>query len=104
MRHVMNLLVVLALGAQLPAQPAARTSAAATSQVVAKAKEFLATLAEVQRTKVMFQFTDDAQRLRWSNLPSPMYRREGLRLAEMSAPQRAAALALLSTTLSRKGY
>src|SRR5436190_630631 len=104
MKTALVALMILSLDPDIRAQTATAPAGAATAQIVAKAKEFLAALPENQRAKVLFKFTDDAQRLRWSNLPSPMYHREGLRLAEMGGPQRTAALALLAATLSRQGY
>ena len=86
------------------AQPAAAPATAATARVVARAKEFLAALTESQRTKVSFQFDDEKQRTRWSNLPGPMFHREGLRLGDLSATQRSAVMALLSAALSKPGY
>ena len=44
------------------------------------------------------------QKTRWSNLPSPLYERQGLRLADLTPPQRAAAMALVATALSQPGY
>src|SRR6185295_10763725 len=44
------------------------------------------------------------QTTRWSNLPSPMFERRGLRLADLTEPQRAAVMKLLATALSRDGY
>jgi hypothetical protein len=60
-------------------------------------------LDEAGRAKLQFPF-DGPQKTRWSNLPSPMFQREGLRLADLTAPQRAAVMALLSVALSRDGY
>ena len=44
------------------------------------------------------------QKTRWSNLPSPMFQREGLRLGDLTPAQRTAVMTLLSTALSRDGY
>jgi hypothetical protein len=64
---------------------------------------FLATLDEVGRTRVQFPF-DSSQKARWSNLPTGIFKREGLRLGDLTQAQRAAAMALLSTALSPEGY
>ena len=88
----------------LAAQQATSLATSATSQVVSKAAAFVATLAEGQRSKVQFQLTDEAQKVRWSNLPSGAFRRDGLRLGDLNAAQRTAAMALLSTALSKQGY
>ena len=60
------------------------TPGAPTAAIVAAPNKFLATLDEVQRGKVVFDFKDDAQRLRWSNLPSVIFKRQGLRMGELT--------------------
>jgi hypothetical protein len=52
----------------------------------------------------MFDFNDAAQRARWSNLPTTMVRRAGLKMGDLSAPQRKAAMDLLASALSKRGY
>jgi hypothetical protein len=76
----------------------------ATGDIAAAAKKFLATLNDAQRGKVVFDFKDDAQRKRWSNLPSPMFQRAGLRVGDLTPAQREALQALLKTALSPQGY
>jgi hypothetical protein len=79
------------------------TPAAATARIVAAAQAVIATLDEAGRAKVQFPF-EGPQRSKWSNLPSPMFQRDGIRLADLTAPQRAAVDTLLTTALSRDGY
>lgn len=76
----------------------------ATSRIVGAANAFLSSLDEKQRESVVFAFDDEQQRVRWSNFPVRMVPRAGLSLGEMNAPQRSAALALLSSALSRRGF
>ena len=76
----------------------------ATSRIVGAANAFLSTLDEKQRKSVLFAFDDEQQRVRWSNLPVRMSRLAGLSLGELSASQRSAALALVSSALSRRGF
>ena len=71
--------------------------------IVAAAQAVLTTLDEAGRAKVQFPF-DGPQKTKWSNLPSRMFQREGIRLADLTAPQRTAVDTLLSTALSRDGY
>jgi hypothetical protein len=78
--------------------------AAATVAIVSAANAVLASLDDAGRAKVQFAFNDDAQRKRWSNLPGPMFERQGLRLGDLSAPQRATVMKLLETALSADGY
>lgn len=80
---------------------AAQTPASA---VVGAANEFLATLDQTQRQRVVFAFDDEKQRARWSNLPVTMAPRSGVSLGELSAAQRSAALAVVSSALSPKGF
>ncbi len=75
-----------------------------TSRIVGAANTFLATLGQKQRQCVLFAFDDEKQRVRWSNLPVAMVRRAGLSIRELNAPQRSAALALVSSVLSRRGF
>src|SRR6476660_6539355 len=76
----------------------------ATARIVSAANTFVSTLDEKQRQRVLFAFDDQAQRVKWSNLPVRMVPRAGLSMGELSAPQRSAAMALLSSALSRRGF
>ena len=95
------------LGAVLLAQRTAtpaRTSPAETSaQITAAAQAVLSSLDEAGRAKVQFP-AGSAQKTKWSNLPSPMYQRFGIRLGDLTAPQRAAVMKLLTVALSAEGY
>jgi hypothetical protein len=80
------------------------TAQTATSRIVGAANSFVSTLDEKQRKSALFAFDDEKQRARWSNLPIKMVPRAGLSLGELSASQRSAALALVSSALSRRGF
>lgn len=73
-------------------------------RIVNAANTFLSTLDQKQRQSVLFAFDDEKQRARWSNLPTTMVPRAGLSLKELNAAQRSAALALVSSALSSKGF
>ena len=73
-------------------------------RVVHSANTFLATLSDSQRAKVLFDFNDQAQRVRWSNFPTGFVPRGGMSLKQMNAAQRAAALDLMKMVLSSRGY
>jgi hypothetical protein len=89
----------------LPSKSAkADTPRSATSEIVEQANTFLATLSEKQRSAVLYKFDDDQQRARWSNLPTGFVPRGGLSLEELSDTQQKAALALVASTLSQKGF
>jgi hypothetical protein len=74
-----------------------------TASIVRSAQALLATLDDAGRAKVQFSF-DSPQKRNWSNLPSPMFQRNGLRLADLTSTQRSAVMTLLSIALSRDGY
>src|SRR5438876_6279723 len=76
----------------------------AASRIVSAANTFLASLDPKQRQMVSFAFDDEKQRARWSNLPTSFATRGGLNLKEMTSAQRSAALALVSSALSRQGF
>src|ERR1700730_7906933 len=76
----------------------------ATPRIVSAANAFLSTLDQKQRASAVFAFDDEKQRARWSNLPPTMARRAGLSMGELSAAQRSAALALVSSVLSQRGF
>jgi len=76
----------------------------ATGEVVAATKKFLVTLDDTQRGKVVFDFKDDAQRKRWSNLPTGAVQRGGLRMGDLTKPQRDSVMAVLAAALSPQGY
>lgn len=85
------------------AQSPSATSADATSRIVAAANAVLASLDDAGRAKVQFP-VEGPQKTRWSNLPSPMFQRQGLLLADLTPAQRTAVTTLLTTALSKDGY
>src|SRR5205085_809453 len=72
--------------------------------MVSAADHFLSTLDAKQRQSVLYAFNDEQQRKRWSNFPVVMVPRGGVSLKEMNAAQQAAALALVSSALSPRGF
>ena len=84
--------------------PGNSTPGTPTAGVVAATKKLLAALDEGQRGKVVFDFKDEAQRKRWSNLPTSFVKRAGLRMGDLTQPQREAVLAVLTAALSPQGY
>jgi uncharacterized protein DUF3500 len=75
-----------------------------TSAAVAAAKAFLATLTDTQRKAVMFAITDTAQRAHWSNFPSGIFQRNGIKRGDMTDAQLTALDKLLAAVLSPEGY
>src|SRR5262245_52965886 len=78
------------------------------TQMTDAANKFLAGLSAEQKAKASFKF-DDAERLKWAFVPledraTKQPTRKGLRMEEMSATQRDAALALVRAGTSASGY
>ena len=58
-----------------------------TARIVAAAQALLTSLDDAGRAKVQFPF-EGAQKTRWSNLPSGIFVREGLRVGDLTPAQR----------------
>src|SRR6476646_9176100 len=100
-------LVVIAV-ATVPAQRSASSAASGTqgdvsARITASAQALLTKLDNAGRAKVQFPF-EGPQKTRWSNLPSPMFERQGLRMGDLTTAQRAAVMELLAVARSRDGY
>jgi hypothetical protein len=93
----------LAQRAVTPPSSSPATQADSTAAIVGSAQALLAALDDAGRAKVQFPF-DSSQKARWSNLPTPMFQRTGLRIGDLTSAQRAAVMTLLSHALSRDGY
>lgn len=90
------LLVFALLFALIETTARVRSAAA----MVAAADKFLGTLNAEQKAKAVFKFDDD-QRFDWHFIPRD---RQGLPLKEMTDTQRQAAIDLLKTGLSQRGF
>jgi hypothetical protein len=90
-------------GATQPSRSPGGTQADVTARIVTSAQAVLTALDEPRRAKVQFP-ADSPQKTNWSNLPSPMYQRHGLRIGDLTPGQRASVMALLTVALSRDGY
>lgn len=91
------------ISAQRAAAPPSNTQAATTARIVTAAKAVLASLDDAGRTKVQFPF-DSPQRAKWSNLPSGIFERNGIKMGDLTPAQKDAVMNLLSVALSRDGY
>ena len=74
-----------------------------TARIASSAQSLLTKLDDAGRAKVQFPF-EGPQKTRWSNLPSPMFERQGLRMGALTSAQRSAVKELLAVALSRDGY
>ena len=109
-----GLLASTAGAVQPPAGPGSATATASATvsvaaadqseRVVVAAESLLKQLSAEQRQAALFRFNDDEQRVRWSNLPSGIFARRGLRMGDLNAQQRQAVLDVVRTTLSPAGY
>src|SRR5262245_48716473 len=86
-----------------PAAGPAASSDATTAKIVTAANAFLATLSNADRAKGTFAF-NSGQKTGWSNLPTGIFHRNGLRFGDLTHQQKDAALALVAAALSREGY
>jgi Protein of unknown function (DUF3500) len=82
----------------------AAPTAGAVPAIVGAANAFLATLDTTQTDTVQFDWTDTAQKQRWSNFPPVAFQRAGLMWGDLSQPQRDAWLAIMKASLSTGGY
>lgn len=76
----------------------------ATASIVAAANAFLETLSDTEKDTVLFDWTDTAQKQRWSNFPDGPFERAGLMWGDMSETQQDAWLQVMQATLSTEGY
>lgn len=76
---------------------------AQTTKVVAAANAFLGTLSAAQKAAVSFAYADAAQRQLWSNFPTGIVQRKGVKWGDLSAAQRTALTSLLASVLSADG-
>src|SRR5580658_3747647 len=74
-----------------------------TAKTVQAANTFLGTLSPAEQAKGTFAFTS-SQRTGWSNLPTGIFQRNGLRFGDLKPQQREAALKLVAAALSREGF
>src|SRR6188472_3226069 len=88
-------------GRTAPAPPRAVPSDA-TARIVVAAQAVLTSLDEAGRAKVQFPF-EGPQKTKWSNLPTGIYERQGLRMGDLTPAQRASVMTLLEAALSRDG-
>lgn len=76
----------------------------ANAAIVSAANAFLDTLTEDELALVQFDFSDTAQRQRWSNFPNGAFDRAGLMWGDMSEDAQTAWFPVLQATLSERGY
>lgn len=88
---------------------ATTTDAASTTQetidaTAAAAEEFLATLSDEQKEKVLYDYNDDTKTTSWSNFPVTFVERSGLKLGDLNQEQQKAVLKVLKALLNDDAY
>ena len=88
---------------------ATTTDAASTTQetidaTAAAAEEFLATLSDEQKEKVLYDYNDDTKTTSWSNFPVTFVERSGLKLGDLNEEQQKAVLKVLKALLNDDAY
>ena len=81
-----------------------QTPGEVVANVVDAAEALLQELSESQREQLLFSFDDEQQRRHWSNLPTRIFPRSGLRMRDLNERQTEAVLGLLRSTLSERGF
>lgn len=71
--------------------------------ILVAAEQFVISLSDAQRHALIFPFTDNLQRAKWSNFPTGIFQRAGLKRGELTAQQNAALDRLLGAILSPSG-
>src|ERR1700722_11554251 len=104
--NVFSMRTIRAFGAValICASVTAVSAQTATSRIVSAANNFISTLDDQQRKSVLYAFDDAKQRTNWSNLPVRMVPRGGVSMKDLNAAQRTAAMALVSSALSKRGF
>lgn len=74
-----------------------------TAAIVRAAEELREALPEPLAARLVFARDDEEQRARWSNLPTGIVERRGVRMGDLSEAQRAKVFGLLATVLSPPG-
>src|SRR4051794_21907205 len=83
---------------------ATATSSATTQKPTAAANAFLAPLSAEQKDAVSFDWTDTAQKQRWSNFPPVAFQRAGLQWKDLGQASQDAFLKIMQASLSAEGY
>lgn len=90
-------------GGTTDASLATQDVAPGNSAAVSAAQAFLSSLSSTQRAAASFAYDDAAQRTHWSNFPTGIFQRDGVRLGDLTTAQQDALFALLGALLSAEG-
>ena len=95
---------VAAAGKSATTTDAASTTQETIDATAAAAEEFLATLSDEQKEKVLYDYNDDTKTTSWSNFPVTFVERSGLKLGDLNEEQQKAALKVLKALLNDDAY
>lgn len=101
---VKSAVLSMALAFSIEAHSTEASAGKVVQKIVEAADHALGSLSESQLHSALFDFTDEAQRRNWSNLPIGIYERKGVRMGDLNEAQQKAVLGLLEATLSDYGY
>lgn len=94
--------------AQAQSTPAVSSSASGsdspTASIFAANQAFLDTLSDAEKQTGLFDWTDTAQKQRWSNFPASMFPRAGLMWGDLNEDQQSASLQVMQAALSLEGH
>lgn len=93
-----------AYGAATTTDSAAASAATTSAEVVTAANAFLATLSASEQDTVTYDYDATSAKYKWSNLPTTLTARNGLKLGDLTTAQRTAAMNLVDALLSDQGY
>lgn len=74
------------------------------TKIEAAARALIDSVDRTQQGALLFEFTDTQQRERWSNLPTGIFKRAGLRMGDLTDAQKKNVFAMIQATLSENGF
>jgi hypothetical protein len=87
-----------------PVAAHAAASSSPTAKAAKAAAAFKASLSASERTALQYAFDSSKKTTGWSNLPTSLVARNGVKVGDLTSAQRAKLAALLRTVLSTRGY
>ena len=79
-------------------------SGASIADVAAAATQFVGMLDATQKSAGLFEYSNTAQKAKWSNFPNSIFPRSGIQFGTLSDAQQAAWLSMVQKSLSTEAY
>lgn len=89
---------------QVASNSANNTSSETIAATAQAAADFLNTLSDEQKEKVLYDFNDESKTTSWSNFPVTFVERSGLKLGDLTEEQKTAAMKVMKTLLNEEAY